>query len=167
MSAMEYQITANSMMFGMSRRQIGARTSATTMLECDYSGREIRRWASRQGALLFCGLAHCGLMTPYDDIELGQHLLTWEQFHEKYVSHQSLKLTWKLREIEQSGVVYPHKVPVMRYNAVFVVNHSKLLSKQSHCWWLETLWHSCDITEVIMDVHDNDCIVGSPIVSKP
>ena len=60
-------------------------------------------------------LTQHGLVTPYGDINLGEHALwqqaltstsvvvstssdtfIWGQFHKRYLSHQSLKLAWKL-----------------------------------------------------------------------
>ena len=72
-------------------------------------------------------LTHCGLVTPYGDMELGQHCLrqwlvawrhqaitwtnvdsyqwgpmtiTWWQFHQRYPSHVSLKLAWNVHYLK-------------------------------------------------------------------
>ena len=43
----------------------------------------------------------------------------------------------------------PPKWPAMWIFVFFAVRLNKLLSKQSNCFWFETLLHSCDITVII------------------
>ena len=110
----------------------------------------------------------CGIMTPYNDIDLVQigsgneWLVVWRHQGCSALSHYLNKL--KGRWFETSWrpcyvtVKQSYKTRFRYYKWIniqwesvevcFVISQDMLLNKQSSDWWLETSWRSCGVTVI-------------------
>ena len=76
-------------------------------------------------------------------------IVSWPNTKQWQPTHTSNLMVIIMISILEEIYVISNKRPVMRASDIFfVVSLKKLLQKQSRCWWFETPWCACDVTEI-------------------